>query len=133
MKYRFLIIAYILLNNTACMNNSIQYEYADGSANRYLLTETELQYVPVTPAESSTGTYSGGEPKTVLITPVQFNELKSLLDNALENSSIHITDRMKTSGMISKIGSGDKKQCILRPNCTEMKTIEATLKSILLR
>lgn len=112
------------------MDKIIRYEYADGSANLYLLTETELKYLPVTPEESSTGQYSGGEPKTVSITPVEFNEMKSLFDNALENTSIHIPDRMKTSGMISLTGS-DKKQCIIKPYCTEMKDIEAKLKGLL--
>ncbi len=107
------------------------YEYADGSANRYLLSQTALSYIPITPAESSTGLYIGGESKTVLVTPDQFIELKSIFDNALDNTSIHIPDRMKTSGLITKIEAGNKKQCILRPNCTEMKEIEEKLKDTL--
>jgi hypothetical protein len=107
-----------------------QYEYADGSANLYLLTEKELEYLPVRPEESSTGFYSGGEPKTVSVTVEQYNKLKDLFDQALENTSIHIADRMKTSGMISKMGSS-KKQCIIKPYCEEMKVIESTLKKTL--
>jgi hypothetical protein len=112
------------------MNRPMQYEYADGSANLYLLTETSLEYLPVKPEESSTGMYSGGDPKTVVVTPAEFNELKDLFDKALENTSIHIPDRMKTSGMISAIGS-TKKQCIIKPYCEEMKAIEGTLKKVL--
>ena len=113
------------------MNRPIHYEYADGSANLYLLTEQELRYVPITPEQSSTGRYSGGEPKTVPITPDQFNALKTLLDNALSNTSIHISDKIKTSGMISLIGSTDKKQCIIKPGCAEMIAIEEALKRTL--
>ncbi len=112
------------------MKQSITYEYADGSANLYLLTEKELRYVPVTPEQSSTGMYSGGDPKTVTISSDQFNELKGLLENALTNTSIHIPDRMKTSGMITKTGS-DKKQCIIKPHCAEMVAIEEALKRTL--
>lgn len=112
------------------MNTPIHYEYADGSANLYLLTETSLEYLPVKPEESSTGRYSGGDPKTVAVTPAEFNELKDLFDKALENTSIHIPDRMKTSGMISMIGS-TKKQCIIKPGCAEMIAIEEALKRTL--
>ena len=112
------------------MNPNPTYEYADGSANLYVLNETELRYLPVTAEESSTGMYSGGEPKTVAITSAEFDDLRKLFDEALERTSIHIPDRMKTSGMISVIGA-TKKQCILMPNCAEMKTIEATLKGLL--
>lgn len=130
MKFYFLSTALILLV-TSCMRQPITYEYADGSANLYLLTETSLEYLPVKPEESSTGMYSGGEPKTITITPDQFNELKSLLENALANTSIHISDRMKTSGLISMMGANNKKQCIIKPGCPEMKAIEEALKRTL--
>ncbi len=128
-KFYFLSIAFILLAGS-CMKQTITYEYADGSANLYLLTETTLEYLPVKPEESSTGMYSGGDPKTVTVTPAEYNELKDLLDEALEKTSIHIPDRIKTSGMISRMGS-TKKQCIIKPYCEEMKAIEGTLKKVL--
>lgn len=112
------------------MNEPNTYEYADGSANLYLLTQTQLRYVPVKPENSSTGFYSGGDPKTVSITQSQYDELKKLFDGALSNTDIHITDRMKTSGMISRLGSNEK-QCIIKPRCAEMQQIEGLLKSIL--
>jgi hypothetical protein len=112
------------------MTQKVTYEYADGSANLYLMTKQELRYVPVTPEQSSTGMYSGGEPKTVPISTDQFNALKGLLDNALDNTSIHISDRIKTSGMISRIGSTIE-QCMIIPYCKEMMEIEETLKRTL--
>ena len=112
------------------MNTPVRYEYADGSANLYLLTETQLQYVPVKPEESSTGMYSGGDAKKVTLSQSQFNKVKKLLDDALDNTSIHIKDRMKTSGMITRIGSQEA-QCIIKPYCGEMIAIEEALKKIL--
>jgi hypothetical protein len=112
------------------MKQPITYEYADGSANLYILTENELRYVPVTPEQSSTGMYSGGNPKTVSVTPAQFGELQGLFDSALKNTAIHIPDRIKTSGMISQMGA-QKAQCIIKPYCTEMIAIEAKLKEVL--
>ena len=125
---RLLILFFIL--NFSCMSQPNTYEYADGSANLYLLTNTQLRYVPVKPEESSTGMYSGGDPKTVNVSPTQYEELKKQFDAALGNTDIHITDRMKTSGMISRLGANEK-QCIIKPNCTEMLQIETLLKSIL--
>src|SRR6187455_400465 len=94
-----LLLVVISILTLSCMSTTHdQYEYADGSANLYRLTEKELEYLPVQPEESSTGFYSGGEPKTVPVTVEQYNTLKDLFDQALENSSIHIADRMKTSG-----------------------------------
>lgn len=130
MLHKISIVVIIILTISCMSKTPVQYEYADGSANIYLLTENELRYLPVIPEESSTGFYSGGDPKTVVVTPTQFNELKSLFDLALEKTSIHIPDRMKTSGMISVMGSS-KKQCIISPNSDEKKVIEAALKKTL--
>ncbi len=112
------------------MNQKTTYEYADGSANLYLLTETQLRYVAVVPEESSSGSYSGGENKTITISATQFNELKKLFDYAIENPSIHIPNRVMMSGMVSRIGSTNK-QCVIRPNCKEMIELENALKKIL--
>jgi hypothetical protein len=129
MKFTF-IVTTVLLFTFSCMPTPIRYEYADGSANLYLLTESTLEYVPVKPEESSTGFYSGGEPKKVTLTAQQFVELSRVLEKALNNTSIHIQDRIKTSGMISAIGS-DKRQCIIKPGSNEMLEIENTLKKVL--
>ena len=112
------------------MDQKTSYEYADGSANLYLLTETQLRYVAVVPEESSSGSYSGGENKNVTISATQFNELKKLFDQALVNSSIHLSNRVMMSGMVSRIGSTNK-QCIIKPNCSEMIELEKALKKVL--
>jgi hypothetical protein len=36
------------------------YVYSDGNANRYVFSKNGFEYFPVSPAESSTGNYSGG-------------------------------------------------------------------------
>ncbi|HZY80016.1 MAG TPA: hypothetical protein VFE50_10865 [Cyclobacteriaceae bacterium] len=113
------------------MKAELRYEYADGSANRYIVTADALEYDPVTPAESSTGTYSGGDPKVVAISTKQFETIGQLFNNALNNKAVHIQDRMKTSGAVS-ITNGDKyTQAILAPGCAEKDAIESLLKKIL--
>jgi hypothetical protein len=113
------------------MKSDHRYIYADGSANRYIITADSLEYDPVTPEESSTGTYSGGDPKIVSISEEQFDTISQLFDKAIANKAVHIQDRIKTSGAIS-ISKGDvRTHVILAPNCIEKEAIESLLKQIL--
>lgn len=120
-----------LLINLSCMNPETRYEYADGSANRYIITASSLEYVPVTPEQSSTGTYSGGDPKTVSISAEQFKSIGGLFDKAVSNKSVHMKDRIKTSGAVSIIKGDTRTDVILVPGCAEKEAIEGLLKKIL--
>lgn len=113
------------------MKSGQRYVYADGSANRYIVTSDSLQYDPVTPAESSTGTYSGGDPKSVSISAAQFEAISELFNKALANKAVHIEDRMKTSGAISVVKGETSTQVFLAPGCAEKDAIEGLLKQIL--
>lgn len=125
MKWCFVL----LIIATACMTTPANYEYADGNANVYVITPIELKYIPVTPEESSSGTYSGGEPKNIAITPAQFQTLEALFENALSNTETHMENRVMMSGLVSRTGS-NKKQCILKPGSEDIAAIEKALKSI---
>jgi len=127
MKWCFVL----LIIATSCMTTPANYEYADGNANVYVITPTELKYIPVTPEESSSGTYSGGEPKNIAISPAQFQTLEALFESALKNKDAHIENRVMMSGLVSRTGS-NKKQCILKPGSQDIKTIEEALKKILI-
>ncbi len=127
MKWCFVL----LIIAAACMNTPANYEYADGNANVYVITPTELKYIPVTPEESSSGTYSGGEPKNIAITPAQFQTLEALFEKALSNTETHMENRVMMSGLVSRTGS-NKKQCILKPGSPDITMIEEALKKILI-
>ncbi len=127
---RYSLILFLLLN-FSCMKSDHQYVYADGSANRYIITSDTLKYDPVTPAESSTGSYSGGDPKTVSISAAQFESISQLFDKAVANKAVHIEDRMKTSGAISIVKGDNRTQIILAPGCAEKEAIESLLRKIL--
>lgn len=101
--------------------------YADGSANFYVITPTQLNYIPVKPEESSTGMYSGGEPATVTINSQQYATLKTLFEKALTQTDQQIPDRIKTSGLVAV---GDK-QVILNPESAIKAEIENKLKELL--
>jgi hypothetical protein len=108
-----------------------QYEYSDGTANRYIITQTTLEYIPVKPEESSTGMYSGGEPKLVSISNDQFKTVANLFVRAFKNTSAHMTERPKMSGLIVSITGNESYQVILKPDCEEKKLIEEALKTML--
>src|SRR5688572_24683607 len=113
------------LFNFACMSTTSYYKYADGSANVYVLTGTVLEFDPVQPEESSTGTYSGGDPKTVTLTTSQADSLRALMDQAFNHTAVHIPDRVKGSGRISIGSDKQSKHCILVQGCEDIKIIEA--------
>lgn len=125
------LILLLLLINLSCMKPIHQYIYADGSANRYIITPTTLEYDPIKPEESSTGMYSGGDPKSISISAAQFDSIRDLLDKAIANKTIHIQDRMKTSGLIAVFKGDTQTQVILSPACEEKKAIEDMLKKTL--
>lgn len=111
--------------------NSVHYQYADGSANVYILKPDSLEYVPVKPEESSTGMYSGGEPKKVALAPEEFRAISNLLEGAIKKTEIHIPDRVKTSGTITTFSGNEKRSVMLKPGCKEIAELEAALKKSL--
>ncbi|MHA2325504.1 MAG: hypothetical protein ACXACB_08890, partial [Promethearchaeota archaeon] len=79
------------------------FEYADGNNNQYIITSEKkktIEYIPVKPIHSSSGIYDGGKYVKKEINNLQFEEIMSLLSNAIINKEIHIKDRVKMSGMI---------------------------------
>lgn len=109
------------------MNAEPRLMYADGSANRYEISSTELKYIPVKPEESSTGMYSGGEPAQIALSNEQYSQLKNLFESALAQTDQHIPDRIKTSGLVA-VG---EYQAILKPGSALKAEIESKLKNLL--
>lgn len=122
-----LILNFLLI---ACMT-STRYQYADGNANVYVIKTDSLEYIPVKPEESSTGSYSGGAPKKISIRPEDFRSLQAMLETAKKKHEIHIPDRVKSSGMITTFSGSEKSNFILKPGCKEMATLESELKRLL--
>jgi hypothetical protein len=125
------LFLFINLITFACMNTSTTYQYADGSANVYIIKPDSLEYIPIRPEESSTGFYSGGDPKKVSVTPEEYRTMSTMLEAARKKHEIHIPDRIKTSGMITIFSGDEKTQFILTPGCKEITEIETALKKLL--
>jgi hypothetical protein len=113
------------------MNTSPRYSYADGSANVYQVTQSSLEYIPVRPEQSSTGMYSGGNPGKISLTDDQFNSVKELMELAITKTEIHIPDRIKTSGRISRSGGDGDTTVFITGASVEMQKIEDLLHTLL--
>ena len=111
--------------------NAALYQYVDGNANVYIITPDTLEYVPVKPQESSSGFYSGGEPKKVKLTAHEFQNLVTLIEAALKNTDAHIQERIKGSGAIKTLTGSEKHSIFLKPACAEQQKLEAALKKLL--
>jgi hypothetical protein len=115
------------------MKSSI-YEYSDGNNNQYIMKsekEETIEYIPVKPIHSSSGIYDGGEYVKKVISNLQFEEIKSLLSEAIGKKEIHIKDRVKMSGMILISERGKRRVCILDPYSKEKSVIEKKLQEVI--
>ena len=123
--------ALLIILKTSCMSPSPHYEYADGSGNRYTISTTSLEYIPVKPEESSSGTYSGGEPGEVTLTMKQYNALQQLFEKALNRTEIHTEHRAMMSGLLVRTTHSESKKVILKPGALEIEEIESALRDLL--
>ena len=113
----------------ANLPHNMLYRYHDGANNVWSIGPQKIVYHPVTPAMSSTGTYSGGEPFEKTISAAQFTEIEALLKAGVANKSIHEDSRLKGSGMIVELLTdalaGDT--CLLPMRSAEKAAIESWL------
>lgn len=110
--------------------NTASYSYSDGNGNYYLIEKTNISFKPVTPDMSSSGTYSGGEPITVKISEEQYKKLMELVNAAIDAKSMHISERVKMSGMISISQKGNAQTYILGARSRSKADIESYLKQL---
>lgn len=105
--------------------------YGDGSGNSYVITpEPRLEYLPIEPAMSSSGSYDGGEPVNRPLSAAEHDQILAVMRAGLENRAVHITDRVKMSGQI-RVQHGDGNLAVvLKPGCAEQQAIETLLKSL---
>jgi len=125
MEYFFSLILAILF--TSCMQQT-KFGYTDGNGNRYIITSGVLQYIPLTPEESSSGTYSGGEPKVITLHEVQVQAIRKLLEDAIDDQSIHIDKRIMGSAVIEK----NSATWIISPQAPQKSRIESLLEEFLI-
>jgi hypothetical protein len=76
--------------------------YHDGSANSYRIESdaggASFEYIPITPAQSSTGLYSGGDPRSGRLDPARVEALWQRIHELESEVSLHTPDRGKGTG-----------------------------------
>ncbi len=106
------------------------YVYSDGSANRYVFNKNGFEYFPVSPAESSSGTYSGGTYIKKLPELSLFYALADNIKMAYETKADHIDMRQKGSGLIEISEAGNQTKFMIKMGSTSQLQIEKILKEI---
>ncbi|MFQ5568026.1 MAG: hypothetical protein ACE5G0_00040 [Rhodothermales bacterium] len=93
--------------------------YHDGSGNGFRFwQETEggaarFDYLPITPEISSSGSYSGGEPKKGILNAEHVEELWRWVRRLEAETSLHINARVKGSGAFYLTTSTGEKDFII--------------------
>jgi hypothetical protein len=89
-------------------------EYRDGSANAYSFSDSgAFRYRPITPAESSTGMYSGGDPRAGQLDDTTLTALWQRVRELEANTAIHGPDRNKGTGAFAITEAGPARSFIV--------------------
>ncbi|HEY5928197.1 MAG TPA: hypothetical protein VIV11_41200 [Kofleriaceae bacterium] len=92
-------------------------QYADGSANAYSINgdgdAATFEYDPVTPERSSTGMYSGGDPRKGPLDAARVVELWTQVRALEANAGLHTTERAKGTGAFSIMEAGATRSFII--------------------
>lgn len=115
----------IILNDKKTIN-STSYIVFDGSRNKYIITENSLEYIPVKPAESSSGVYSGGEYVKKSLTAEEYKSIVELMAKAMADKEIQ-TDTLSKGNPIITVG---EKKYILKMNAEIADRLVKMLKNL---
>ena len=107
------------------------YRYLDGSGNEYIINNEFIEYIPIKPIYSSSGIYDGGNYTKKEINKLEYDQLISILNRAMNNEKSHIKNRVKASGVVAIKDKKKEKTCILSPDSTEVQNIEKILHEII--
>jgi hypothetical protein len=101
-------------------NTLLTARFSDGSGNHYSFDSEgadsvgHLVYKPVTPEQSSSGVYSGGEPADVALSVEQNAELWKRLATLHANEAIHAQSRAMGTGAFDTNGPEGAVRFVIR-------------------
>lgn len=121
----------LIITNYSCTPmQTLSYQYGDGSGNQYIITSDSIEYLPVKKEFSSSGMYDGGDYTKNKITSENFQKLTDEIHLLFENKSLHIKDRIKTSGIITVMKDSKEDKTIIIKNSPEKERFETLLKNL---
>lgn len=124
----FLLIILIQCKAQQKESTMTSYEYVDGNGNLYSISNFSIMYDPITPKESSTGMYSGGDAYTIKIEQKHFDKMEMVFKKVIENKSDISETRSKGTGVLIVFPS--KRTYIFKMNSPSKKEIDDIIKLI---
>lgn len=85
----------------------MKYIYCDGTGNKHEIKSGALSYTPIKPAESSSGTYDGGESYTKVLSKLDFIKFVDVFERAIWNEEAHSERREMGCGTVKKYLDGE--------------------------
>ena len=115
------IVIFLVFLTGVCQAQQTKVDYYDSPGNAYHITKTTIQYVAMTPMESSSGTYNGGENKTIKINSQQFATIKSFVYKLKMDKPNQTNERLKGNGaiVINKLNFQIKMKSVLKKRFEE--------------
>lgn len=125
MKSWYILIFFSFTTGFAYPN----FSYIDGNGNKFEVNEKKLFYSPISQDISSSGFYEGGEPKLILLNPIQKEKIKKAFQIASTASKKEIQSRKEkgTGVLIFQTQNKEEKVLIFKPNSTSKENLEKTL------
>jgi hypothetical protein len=127
MKNLFSLLLILMSTSLIAQN----YTYLDGSANKYELNGTNLEYTPVKKENSSSGEYSGGVQKKVTVTSEEIKLVKAAFEKAIKAKTEQHDKREMMTGMVIKEKKKKKTEVILKSDSVAKKELEELLKKLI--
>lgn len=127
MKKLFSLLLILMSTSLIAQN----YTYLDGSANKFELNGTNLEYTPVKKENSSSGEYSGGVQKKVTVTSEEINLIKAAFEKAIKAKTEQQEKREMMTGMVIKEKKKKKTEVILKSDSASKKELEELLKKLI--
>jgi hypothetical protein len=107
--------------------------YGDGSANDYRFDgngeSATFEYTPITPEQSSTGFYSGGDPRAGALDRECVRELWRQIEAMAADVGKHIEHREKTSGELW-IDDGQERREFIVHRCDELEAFDRFVRGL---
>lgn len=122
----FIIPALVQCTTTRTNKTMTSYEYVDGNGNLYAISNSSIVYDPVTPEESSTGMYSGGEAYTAPLEQKQFDQIEATFKKVIEHKEDISETRSMGTGTLIVLPS--KKTYIFKMNSSSKKEIDEVIR-----
>ena len=106
------------------------YTYVDGNNNTYVITSSLIDYRPVSKEMSSSGEYSGGEPKKKVINQEQFDKIEAIMLLIRKDKTNYIENRSMGCGTLYV--KGNKRPIFIKSSSKYKSDLERELQELIL-